>query len=101
MCGSFLFVCKKSSLRSGRLFSVILNVHIHLIERYGYALVVEGHVLLEVTSMGEKIFVTLMQLIDETKYAAAFQQVLTELGIPYTVEGPFPKRLTKHALPTR
>ena len=66
-----------------------------------YALVVEGHVLLEVTSMGEKIFVTLMQLIDETKYAVAFQQVLTEIGIPYTVEGPFPKRLTKHALPSR
>ena len=66
-----------------------------------YALVVEGHVLLEVTSMGEKIFVILMQLIDETKYAVAFQQVLTELGIPYTVEGPFPKRLTKHALPSR
>ena len=66
-----------------------------------YALVVEGHVLLEVTSMGEKIFVTLMQLIDEMKYAVAFQQVLTELGIPYTVEGPFPKRLTKHALPSR
>ena len=55
--------------------------------------------LLEVSSMGEKVFVSLMQLIDETKYANAFQEVLTELGIPYQVEGPFPKRLTKHALP--
>ena len=64
-----------------------------------YAIVVEGHMLLEVSSMGEKVFVSLMQLIDETKYANAFQEVLTELGIPYQVEGPFPKRLTKHALP--
>ena len=64
-----------------------------------YALIVEGHMLFEVSSMGDKIFLTQMQLIDEEKYAAALQQVLTDLGISFTVEGPFPRQLTKHELP--
>ena len=64
-----------------------------------YALIVEGHMLFEVSSLGDKIFLTQMQLIDEEKYAAALQQVLTELGIGFTVEGPFPRQLTKHELP--
>ncbi len=66
-----------------------------------YAIVVEGHVLLEVSSVGDRIFVTIMQLLDETKYAAAFEEVLAELGIPCQVEGPFSKRLTKHMLPMK
>ena len=64
-----------------------------------YVLIVEGHVLLEVTSMSDKIFVSFMQLIKETKYVQAFGEVLKELGIPYQVEGPFPKNMTKHKLP--
>ena len=63
-----------------------------------YSLIVEEHLILDVTSAGEKIFVTWMQLIVETGYAAAFQEELTEPGIPYTVDGPWPKRLTRHAL---
>ena len=35
----------------------------------------------------------------EKKYTDAFEAVLTELGIPFQAEGPFPKRLTKHELP--
>jgi hypothetical protein len=40
-----------------------------------------------------------MQLLDEKKYTDAFEAVLTELGIAFQAEGPFPKRLTKHTLP--
>ena len=59
----------------------------------------EGHVLLEVYSLGDRIFLSFMQLLDEKKYTDAFEAVLTELGIPFQAEGPFPKRLTKHELP--
>lgn len=64
-----------------------------------YCAVTDGHLLLEVLSMGDKIFVTFSQLIDESKYADAFRDVLQELGIPCKVEGPFPKNLPKHILP--
>lgn len=47
----------------------------------------------------DRIFVSFMQLLDEKKYTDAFQAVLTELGIPFSVEGPFPKMLTCHELP--
>ena len=61
--------------------------------------IVEGHVMLEVTSVGDKIFVCFMQLLDQDKYINSFCDVLKELGIPYTIEGPFPKRLSRHRLP--
>ncbi len=64
-----------------------------------YVLIVEGHVLLEVTSMADKIFVSFMQLIKEAKYVKAFGEVMDELGIPYQVEGPYPKNMTNHKLP--
>ena len=64
-----------------------------------YVLIVEGHLLIEVTSMSDKIFVCFMQLIKEDKYANAFCAVMKELGISYQVEGPFPKNLPKHQLP--
>ena len=64
-----------------------------------FVFVVEGHVLLEVSALGDRIFLSFMQLLDETKYTDAFEAVLTELGIPFQAEGPFPKRLTKHELP--
>ena len=64
-----------------------------------YVLIVEGHVLLEVSALGDRIFLSLMQLIDVKKYRDAIEAVLKELGIPFKVEGPFPKRLTKHELP--
>ena len=64
-----------------------------------YVLIVEGHVMLEVTSAGDRMFVCFMQIINKGKYIRAFCDVLDELGISYTVEGPYPKKLPKHALP--
>ncbi len=64
-----------------------------------FAYIVEGHVMLEVASVGEKIFVCFMQIIDTDKYINALSEVLGELGISFSVEGPFPKRLAKHKLP--
>ena len=64
-----------------------------------FVFIVEGHALLEVSSLGDRIFLSFMQLLDEKKYTDAFEAVLTELGIPFRSEGPFPKKLTKHALP--
>ena len=64
-----------------------------------YVFIVDGHLLLEVSSLGDKIFVSFMQLIREERYVDAFGKVLTELGIPFAVEGPYPKNLTKHKLP--
>lgn len=61
--------------------------------------VLEGHLLLEIMSVGDRIFVGFMQLIDEDKYIKAFLDVLGELGIPCTVKGPYRKRLAKHELP--
>ena len=64
-----------------------------------YGVICEGHLLLEATSLGDRIFVTMMQLINEDKYADAFRETLEELGIPCTVSGPYRKNLTKHLLP--
>ena len=64
-----------------------------------YVLIVEGHVMLEVTSLGEKIFVCFMQILDTDKYINAFREVMNELGISFTMEGPYPKKLPKHQLP--
>ncbi len=66
-----------------------------------YVLIVEGHVMLEVTSVGDRLFVCFMQIIDTDKYIKAFLEVLKELGISFEVEGPFPKRLPKHQLPSK
>ena len=40
-----------------------------------------------------------MRLFRVTKYVKAPTDVLDEPGISYKVEGPFPKRLSKSALP--
>ncbi|WP_026491953.1 hypothetical protein [Butyrivibrio sp. XPD2002] len=64
-----------------------------------FAAIVEGHVMLEVTSVGDKIFVCFMQMLSTDKYINAFCDVLKELGIPFTMEGPFPKKLSRHQLP--
>ena len=55
--------------------------------------------LLEVTSMSNRIFVSFMQLLSDEKYRDAFREVLDELGVPYRVKGPFPKHLPRHDLP--
>ena len=64
-----------------------------------YVIIVEGHLLLEVTSMENRIFVSFMQLLNENKYTNAWESVLEELGIPFKVKGPYPKRLSAHEKP--
>ena len=41
-----------------------------------YVLIVEGHIMLEVTSVGEKIFVCFMQILNNDKYINAFREVI-------------------------
>ncbi len=65
-----------------------------------YVLITEGHVMLEVTSVGDKIYVCFLQVLKTEKYFNAFREVLKELGIPVVVEGPYLKRLPKHRLPS-
>ena len=64
-----------------------------------YVIIVEGHLLLEITSLADRIFVSFMQLVNKKEYTEAFERVLEELQIPFVKEGPYPKRLTKHRLP--
>ena len=40
-----------------------------------------------------------MRLFRETKYIGALKERLDELEIPYKVDGPFPKHLSRHVLP--
>ena len=49
--------------------------------------------------MADKIFISFHQLIKDAKYTDAFNEVMNDLGIPFKVEGPFPKNQTKHSLP--
>lgn len=62
--------------------------------------IVDGHQLLEIMSMGDKIFVSVMQMVRTDKYIRALEEVLREQGISYQLEGPFPKNMAIHALPT-
>jgi hypothetical protein len=64
-----------------------------------YAAIVDGHLLLEVTSMADKIFVTFMQLIKKNVYVDAFCNVMDELGIKYKLEGPYPNNRPRAKLP--
>ncbi len=64
-----------------------------------YFAMVDGHLLLETLSMSDKIFISFMQLIRDTKYVNAFCEVMDELGISYKMEGPFPNIRPKHQLP--
>ena len=64
-----------------------------------YVIIVAGHLLLEVTSLADRIFVSFMQIIDDDRYADAFSAVLSELGIPHTVKGPYQKNQSRHMLP--
>ena len=64
-----------------------------------YVAIVEGNIICEVTSLNDRIFLTLPQVIRTDKYADALNEVLRELSIPFSVSGPFEKRLPKHTLP--
>lgn len=37
--------------------------------------------------------------VKNDKYINTFREVMDELGISFTMEGPFPKKLPKHQLP--
>jgi hypothetical protein len=63
-----------------------------------YFAIIEGHLTMEVTSMNNRIFVTVMYLIDGRKYTKAFMQVLDEMSLPYRVRGPYPKNMVKHKI---
>ena len=63
-----------------------------------YFAIIEGHLTMEVTSMDNRIFVTIMYLIDGRKYTNAFMQVLDEMSIPYRAKGPYPKNMVKHKI---
>lgn len=66
-----------------------------------YSPIAGGHILCEICSLSDKIFMTMMHLVDNRKYLNAFKSVMDELGIPCTVAGPYPKLLPKHDLPKR
>ena len=64
-----------------------------------FVFVIEGHFTIEITAMADKIYVGFMQIIKTDKYIDLFREELEKIGIPCTVEGPFPKRLPKHEIP--
>ena len=64
-----------------------------------YVLIVEGHLMLEVTSVGDRIFVCFMQILNTDKYINAYRDVLDELNISFIEEGPYAKKIPKHQLP--
>lgn len=45
--------------------------------------------MIEVLSVGDKFFMSLMQCLKDTKYVEAFQNELDAENIPYKVTGPF------------
>ena len=63
-----------------------------------YYAISDGHLMLEVTAKGDKIYLAFQQMIRNTKYVDAFKAVLEENGISYQVEGPFKKNLPPLAL---
>ena len=66
-----------------------------------FVYIIEGHFTIEITAMADKIFVGFMQLIKTDKYIDLLREELGKLGIPCTIEGPFPKRLPKHEIPVK
>lgn len=66
-----------------------------------YAIVVDGSLVFEVTSLGDKIMLAFMQLVKSEKYVKALREQFDEMNIPYEIEGPYPKRLAKHKLPSK
>ena len=63
-----------------------------------YVIIVDGHLMLEITSMADRLFVCFMQLIKEDKYVLAFKDVLLEMGIPCKITKAHVKHLAKHGL---
>ncbi len=66
-----------------------------------FVYVIEGHFTIEITAMADKIYVGFMQVIKTDKYINLFKEELEKVGIPCTIDGPFPKRLPKHDIPLK
>lgn len=66
-----------------------------------YVFVVEGHIMIEITSMSDKIFLSFMQLNNNLKYVNAFKEVLTNMNIPFDFKGPFKTDLVNIELPKK
>lgn len=63
--------------------------------------IVDGHMICEVSAVGDKIFFADMALVNADKYIRALESVLSELNIPYKLEGPFPKNLPWQDIPRK
>lgn len=63
-----------------------------------YVHIVDGHQLLEISTLGDKIFCSYHQVIRTDKYINAFKKVLDDNNIEYKMNGPFKKNLCKHQI---
>lgn len=63
-----------------------------------YVHIVDGHQLLEISALGDRIFCCYHQVIRTDKYINAFQDILRQHNIEYKIKGPFKKNLCKHKL---
>ena len=63
-----------------------------------FVIIADGHQLLELSSLDDKIFCNYNQMIRTDKYIRAFCKTLDETGISYSVKGPYKKNLVRHDL---
>lgn len=63
-----------------------------------YVFIVDGHQMLEISALGQKIFCCYQQVLRTDKYINAFKEVLDEMHIAYQIEGPYPKKLPRHSI---
>ena len=63
-----------------------------------YVAIIDGHQMLQITALEDKVFCCYHQVLRTDKYIDAFRKVLDDTGFTYTVEGPFPKNLPRHKL---
>ena len=64
-----------------------------------FVFIVDAHLVIEVSALGDKIFFAPMQLVKSKKYIKAFEEVLKELNISYKLEGPYDKKLPAQDYP--
>ena len=65
----------------------------------GGDIITDGHLMLEVISLGDKIGVSFQQVVKDTRYVEGFIRELENVNIPYQVSGPFDKNLAGLTLP--
>lgn len=64
-----------------------------------FVYIVDGHMVTEASSIGDKILFAPMGLVKSDKYIKALCDVLDELKISYKLSGPFPKNLPYQEIP--